>query len=298
MMRLYLLRLLTLPIPLGGLTVFQREYSREVFAGDPNYGEIEDAGKMDIIAYVEPDHPLLPKVDWKPEYGVKRPIIIDIKTAGIDFPETPGLAAFDKQLRRYSWLADIRDVGLLWFKKCGTSLSKGSSVTLLEDAGFDGFRAGDEAVVAHIGSQGVWLVRNDYFLSVMEEAQGRKEDGKLDTTNAAKERKAKWLHENGCVVPEAYLTRQRLQFNCGLVTKESAEEAGLIAARQIVQIVNAWKTKKWPNTFGIRFPNDDTRDPYFRAFVLGDTMYRDENFVKTKEETLDDLYTEEEPDDN
>jgi hypothetical protein len=132
----------------------------------------------------------------------------------------------------------------------------------------------------------------------MEKAQGRKEDGKLDTTVAAKQKKAKWLYENGVVVPETYLTRQRIQFNAGLVSKESAEEAGLIAARQIVQIVNAWKTKQWPNTFGIRFPSDDTRDPYFRAFVLGDTMYRDQNFIKTKEETLDDLFTEEEPDDN
>jgi len=291
MMRLYLLRLPSLPIPLGGQTVFQREYCREVFPGDPNYGEIEDAGKMDIIAYVQPDHPMLPKVDWKAEYGPLRSVIVDIKTSGIDFPETPGIAAFDKQLRRYSWLTDIRDVALLWFKKTGTSLSKGSSVTLLEDGGFDGFRAGDEAVVAHIGSKGVWLVRNDYFLTVMEDAQGRKE-GRLDTTKIAVERKAKWLYENGIVVPESYLTRQRIQFNAGLVTKESAEEAGLIAARQIVQIVNAWKTKQWPNNFGIRFPSDDSRDPYFRAFVLGDTMYRDQNFIKTKEETLDDLFIE------
>jgi len=291
MMRLYLLRLPTLPIPLGGQTVFQREYCREVFPGDTNYGEIEDAGKMDIIAYVQPDHPMLPKVDWKAEYGPLRSVIVDIKTSGIDFPETPGIAAFDKQLRRYSWLTDIRDVALLWFKKTGTSLSKGSSVTLLEDGGFDGFRAGDEAVVAHIGSKGVWLVRNDYFLTVMEDAQGRKE-GRLDTTKIAVERKAKWLYENGIVVPESYLTRQRIQFNAGLVTKESAEEAGLIAARQIVQIVNAWKTKQWPNNFGIRFPSDDSRDPYFRAFVLGDTMYRDQNFIKTKEETLDDLFIE------
>ena len=291
MMRLYLLRLPSLPIPLGGQTVFQREYCREVFPGDPNYGEIEDAGKMDIIAYVQPDHPMLPKVEWKAEYGPLRSVIVDIKTSGIDFPETPGIAAFDKQLRRYSWLTDIRDVALLWFKKTGTSLSKGSSVTLLEDGGFDGFRAGDEAVVAHIGSKGVWLVRNDYFLTVMEDAQGRKE-GRLDTTKIAVERKAKWLYENGIVVPESYLTRQRIQFNAGLVTKESAEEAGLIAARQIVQIVNAWKTKQWPNNFGIRFPSDDSRDPYFRAFVLGDTMYRDQNFIKTKEETLDDLFIE------
>ena len=85
------------------------------------------------------------------------------------------------------------------------------------------------------------------------------------------------------------LTRQRLQFISGRVTDQSANEAGEIAARQIVQIVNSWKNKSWPNTFGIRYPNDDRNDPYFRAFVLGDNMFKDQNFTKTNEESFDDL---------
>src|ERR1035437_9305367 len=55
--RLYVIRQPDLPIPLGGATVFQREYEKEVFPGDPNYGEILDAGKLDIVSYVLPDHP-------------------------------------------------------------------------------------------------------------------------------------------------------------------------------------------------------------------------------------------------
>jgi len=43
MIRLYIVTQPSLPIPLGGATVFQREYSKEVFPGDPNYGGIEDA---------------------------------------------------------------------------------------------------------------------------------------------------------------------------------------------------------------------------------------------------------------
>lgn len=294
MMRLYEIRQPSLPFPLGGQTVFQREYSKEVFPGDPNYGEILDAGKLDMIGYVEPDHPMLPKMDWKPEWGALRPVIGDIKTSALDFPETPGIAAFDKQLRRYSWLTGVPTVGLVWFKKAGINLSKGVSCTLLQDAFGYGFNAGSEVVVAHVEDEDkVWIVRDDYFVEVMEKAQGRKANGNLDTTKEAMKRKTEWIENNAVRVPGSYLTRQRLQFNCGIVSEESAGDAGMIAARQIVAIVNSWKTKRWPNTFGIRFPSDDTNDPYFKAFVLGDKMFKDQHFIKSSEEDFDLL--EEEP---
>src|SRR6266436_3527230 len=67
--KLYAIRQPNLPIPLGGLSVFQREYNKVVFENDPNYGEIEFMGRLDIVAYVQPDHPMLPRLEWKPEYG-------------------------------------------------------------------------------------------------------------------------------------------------------------------------------------------------------------------------------------
>jgi hypothetical protein len=282
MMKLYTIKQPSLPIPLGGRTVFQREYKKEVFPGDPNYGEIEDAGKLDIVSYSEPDHPMLSRLEWKPEYGIYRPVIIDIKTSGIDFPEQSGIAGFDKQLRRYSWLSGIRDVALLGFKKTGRSLKKGSSVTLLEETG--SYNAGDGAVVAAVEGDSCWLVKNDFLLELLDQAG--------DNTKAGKEKKQAWLWENAVRVPSDILTRQRLQFLSGYVTLESAAEAGAEAGRQIVQIVNSWKTKSWPNTFGIRYPHDDRNDPYFRAFVLEDEAYRKEHFIKTNEESFDDLDTE------
>jgi len=54
--------------------------------------------------------------------------------------------------------------------------------------------------------------------------------------------------------------------------------------------VNAWKRKAYPNTFGIRYPHDDRSDPYFQAFVLEDEKFKELNFIKTDEETLDDLF--------
>jgi hypothetical protein len=309
--KLYALRQPCLPIPLGGQTLFQREFSKEMFLGDPNYGEIEFAGKLDIVSHVDPVHPMLPKLIWKPEYGAFRPIIVDIKTSGMDFPEAYGLAAYDYQLRSYSFLSGIRDVALLWFVKKSPTLQKGYSVTLLKPAG--NLRAGDEAVIAYIQEPvkptkkepdkqppmplGVYLVANDFMVEECEKAQGYREGTKdLDTTNEAKERKYAWLQKFGTRVEADDVTKQRLQFNAGYVTIESAQEAGQNAGRQIIDIVNAWHQKTagnpraYPNTFGIRFPHDDRQDPYFRAFVLEEETFKNENFIKTDEESLDDLF--------
>lgn len=287
MIRLYVAMQSSLPIPLGGGAVFQREYAKEVFPGDPNYGGIEDAGKLDIVCYVEPDHSRLPKIDTK---GIEvRPLIVDIKTSAVDFPEQPGMAAYDSQLRRYSWLSGIRDVSLLWFKKSGLGYKKGYSATFIVPTG--PFTAGQECVIAKVEDQHAWVVYNDFMLLEMDKAQGKKGD-KLDQTDAAKQRALGWLKQNGTQTPLENLTRQRLQFNIGRVSEQSAEDAGRIAGRQIMQIVNACKSGQWINTFGIRYPKDDRNDGYFRAFILGDETYKQQNFSKSDEQTFDDLFRE------
>jgi hypothetical protein len=239
-------------------------------------------------AFVEPDHPLLPKLNWLPEYGAFRPVIVDIKTAGADFPEQYGIAAYDTQLRRYSWLSGIRDVALLWFVKKGLTIQKGYSVTLLEDAGH--MKAGQEAVVAGVTDDGIWLLANDFIIEEMERVQGKK-NGKTDQTNEAKARRDAWLKENGTFTSEEAVTKQRLQFNAGFVTVESAEDAGKIAQRQIINIVNAWHSGNYENTFGVRYPHDDRSDPYFRAFVLNDKQFKESNFTKSDDDI--DLFAEE-----
>ncbi|VVB52922.1 Uncharacterised protein [uncultured archaeon] len=289
MLKLYIVVQPSLPIPLGGGAVFQREYSKEVFPNDPNYGGIEDAGKLDIIAYADANHERLAKVDIRQFTGGIRPVIIDIKTGQVDFPEQQGMAAFDGQLRRYSWLSGIRDVAFLWFKKSGLGYKKGYSATVIETVG--SFQAGQECVIARVDENHAWIVYNDFMVEEMERAQGKK-GNKLDTTNAAEERVMNWLHQRGTYTPLDRLTRQRLQFNAGYVTPKSAEDAGTNAARQIVSIVNAWNTKSWPNNFGVRYPRDDRNDAYFRAFVLGDETYKQQNFTKSDEDAFDDLFRE------
>lgn len=291
MIRLYVVMQPHLPIPLGARSVFQREYAKEVFPGDPNYGGIEDAGKLDIVSYVDPSHPMLSKIDWRPEYGDVRPLIVDIKTSAVDFPEQPGIAALDAQLRRYSWLSGIRDVSLLWFKKSGLGFKKGYSVTTLEARGC--YLAGHEAVVAKVDGDHAWIVYNDFMIEEMDRARGKK-GGKLDQTDEGEQRQQNWLDQHSVLVPLTSLTRQRLQFNSGRVSEQSAQDAGIIAGRQIIGIVNAWKNKEWPNTFGIRYPHDDRNDSYFRGFVLGDEAYKKQNFIKSDEESFDSLFTEDE----
>jgi hypothetical protein len=287
--KLYIIKQPSLPIPLGGASVFQRVYSKEVFPGDENYGEIFDEGRLDVVSYVDPNHPLLPKIEWKPEWGLLRPVIIDIKTSGQDYDERPGMASYAKQLRRYSWQSGIRDVAFLAFIKKSLGYKKGSRVTLLTD--IDVFKAGTEMFVAEPTDVGAFLVSSQMALDAMAEAQGKKADGSLDTTKAAKERKSAWLADNGYPVSDSGFTRQRIQFNAGRITEEFARSAASVAARQIVQIVNSWKNNDWPDTFSIVYPQDDRHDPYFKAFSLNDTAYRDEHFKIASPE--DDFFEDE-----
>jgi hypothetical protein len=155
-------------------------------------------------------------------------------------------------------------------------------------------KAGQEAVVALVEDEGIWLLPNDFMVEEMERVQGKK-NGKTEQTNVAKERRATWLKENGTFTSENSVTKQRLQFNAGFVTVESAEDAGKIAQRQIINIVNSWHTGNYENTWGVRYPHDDRSDPYFRAFALNDKQFRDANFTKTDEDI--DLFAEEEIED-
>lgn len=291
MMILYGIRQPSLPLPLE-TSIFQREIEKEVFPGHEKLGGITHAGKLDVIVKVDPNHPMLPKVKWEEKYGMFRQLIVDIKTSGLDFDDRPGMCAFDSQLRNYSWLTGIRDVAFLWFKKAGHKLGKGRSVTLLTNSAK--FAAGDEAVVCAVVGDQAYIVRNDDELEKMEMAQGRKPgvDGKkgaLMTTKDADARKFEWLQQNADLVDTDVLTRQRLQFNAGIVQKQYAEDAGAVVARQITGIVNCWETKNWPMEFGVRFPKDSRKDSYFKAFVEDDKMFREQYFIKSSGDNFDDL---------
>ena len=276
-----------LPIPLE-TSIWQREIEKEVFPGNEEFGGITHAGKLDILTKVDPHHPMLPAVGkWGPERGLFRNLIIDIKTSALDFDERQGMCAFDSQLRNYSWLTGIRDVAFLWCKKSGHKLGKGRSVTFLTYS--TKYKAGDEAVVASMAGEQCWVVKNDIELKRMEEAQGRSPAGKLLNTKESDARKDVWLQANAELVDCEILSRQRIQFNAGIVKDQFAEDAGAVVARQITGIVNCRKMNQWPMEFGVRFPKDSRKDSFFRAFVEDDKMFREQNFTQSSDGNFDDL---------
>jgi hypothetical protein len=290
MLQLYIIRQPSLPIPMGAKSAFQRKYEIEMYPNDPWYGEILHVGKVDVVAYTEPDHPLLPAIDWTGKGNI-RESIGDIKTTASVWAGN-GLVRFHPQMRNYAFLTKIYTVWMLWFVKKCHKVGKGNIVTLLANHG--NVPAGEELIVASLikDSEEVYLVPDKSWIETMEKEQGRKEDGSLDTKKEANERKEQWLVKYAIKVPLSAVTKQRLIFDSGIITPESAMEAGEIAGRQIQQIVNSWKTNKWPSTYQVSYPRDDSKDPYFRAFILNDTEFRDANFTRTFEEAFDDLEPE------
>lgn len=281
MMMLYAIRQPSLPMPLA--TRFQREFTREVYPGDERLGGIEFFGKLDAIPRVDPHHPLLTKIEWKEEYGLYRQVITDIKTAGTDFDVMPGQVAQDLQLRMYSWLTGFRDVAFLWFKKNLHELQKGTSITLLKDAG--SFKAGDEAVVAYTNEEeGTWIVKDDFVMEEMKKYVGDK-----PTTKEGKAKRMEFLQNVATVCTPDVLTRQRLQYSSGFVSIEKAEDAGHIIGNQISNIVAARERNIWVDKFGVRFPHDNRKDPFYRAFNLNDEEFRKTMFEKKGEEPMDDF---------
>lgn len=290
MMKIYAIRQPGLPIPMN--TRFQREFLKEVFPGDERLGGIEYYSKLDAMPNVDPHHPLLPKVQWTEANGLFRSVIVDIKTAGAAPNYKMGEVAHDLQLRAYAWQTGILDVALLTLVKSPTTgLKKGSVVTLLEDSDKGLLKAGDEAIVAVDNKDEnftVYLLKDDAAMDLLDEAQGRKDNGNLDTTKAAVARKQAWIEQNGILMPQYKLSRQRLQFASGRISKQSAADAGDIAADQIVRIVTAWEQNKYPCKFGIRYPLDARRDPFYKAFVEGDNVFRDAWFEQRNDEFFED----------
>lgn len=286
MIQLYQIKQPSLPIPFE--TRFQRQFYKEVFPNDEKYGGIQFYGKLDMVAYPEPNHPLLPKVNWNPAWGLVRPLIVDMKTAGAVFDNNLNQVGWDLQLRMYAWLTGIYDVAFLWFKKAGHKIEKGSNVTLLHDAIGGGriIPAGVEVVVAYAKDGDIRIALDDNEIEEMNEAQGRK-NGKLDGTKAAEARKMAWLDQKAIRVESSAITRQRIQFVSAHIDRDSAEDAGQIAADQIVRIVAAWESNRpWLKKFGVRYPHNDSNDPYFKAFVLKDNVFRDATFEQRVEEDL------------
>ena len=273
MLKLYHIRVPLFPIDLSVQPTFQVKYWKELFPGT-------ELGGIEFVAYAD--------MIGRSKESFGDPLGVDIKTSGVEYNTTPNMASLDQQLRTYAWVTGISDWAFLNFVKTSRTLEKGSYVALLEGTG--AFYAGSTAFVAAI-DQGdenapgdlAYIVATQGALKEMDAAQGYK-NGKLEQTNAAKDRKLNWLKENSLRVPVEILTKQRIQFLTAHIGLDEQIEAARQVGQDVAQIVHHNEGNFWPKTGGIRWPNDKCARCAYRGICLDDAKLRDEFVFRTDEE--------------
>jgi len=266
MLKLYAVRLPNLPFLTNPPPAFQVPKNKEMFPGT-------DLGGIKFSAYID----MLVKT-------LNGHMVIDVKTSGMALDTTPGILTLDPQLRAYSWITGVDEVGFLWFTKTNRSVEKGSRVTLLEDV--DVFCAGHELSVFSVEKQDfgediLWVIPDAETLDAFEK---RTKDLK-PTTNAYKEIKKKFLDNAGIVVPKSKVTKQRMQFQTAHFTQADRDEIAQQIGMDIAQIVHANETNFWPKQGGIRFPNDKCTKCPMRGICLQNPELRDKMVFQKSDST-------------
>lgn len=280
MIKLYALILPSLPYALNPVPKFQTELSKEVFPGTKLAG-IEFIAYLDMIAQLRQS---LPIVGQKPQK-----ILVDIKTAAKPLPKIVGIAGMSKQLKTYSWLADISAVAFLRFIKTNRSFERGSEVILLDDAG--DLKAGtsafvikyqefEAAILADIEKpkskdkpqkdEELWVVQLADKIEDMFATCGRGQ------TNAEKAAREEFIKANAVKIDPAKVTKQRIEFVRATISKEDQQEMATSIGREIAAIHHADQTDTWAKQGDITFPNDAcVRCPYL-GICLNNPSMRDE----------------------
>lgn len=279
MMKLYEIILPTLPIK---DPVWQANVKKEVFPGTTLAG-IQDQGYLDIISKAPWVHPLLPKVEI-PKGATYRPLVIDVKTAGVAIGATPDLLTLDPQLRRYGWLSGLKDLAFLVFVKSKSdSYMKGTEVSLLEASGK--WTAGQQLTVFKFDKEtNSALLTHGLNMSGLDEGidafkgkgSGEKKEAKI----------AQWLAEEILSsVPAEKFTKQKIQFVAVRITDEDIIEAGEAVAKDIVEIVGAAESGKYLKNPGVRFPHSHCTFCSHRGICLKNNDLRDKFLVKIENPT-------------
>lgn len=231
LIRLYAIRYATFPyVVKDPRRNFQVETNLEIFPGVEGFQGLEFTSYIDLLA------------ELKDSLGV--PIIIDIKTSGKDVPE---YTVLDPQLRSYSWVKGMPNVGFLWFRKMGRTISRGDEVTFLLDV--KDFKAGDDAFVLAKDDFGLFLTRNEGLLEEMAQKF-------IGESKAVKAARQAFVETNATFTPEENITKQRVQFKHAVITKESADEIGRTIKRDMINIVRSTEKDFFPMQSGVRFPNE------------------------------------------
>lgn len=228
--------------------VFQTNYKKELFPGT-EYAGLEFTAFADLISEVEYDHPALPPLGYIPENGTRK-VLIDIKSSAKDYFSDPRLAKLDGQLRDYAWVSAIETVAFMVFRKNGSKLGSGETITLLTDCGEN--KAGSEHITLDIGDEYVIITSNDQYEKYKTEAA--KETGK-----GSREKKEEILTKyalTGTRVAKNHVTKQKIQFLAAVIPEGDQREAGELVGQQAIEIADAYQTNNFPKIPGVRWPND------------------------------------------
>lgn len=263
LIKLYAIKYPTFPYVVNNPLNFQVETNFEVFPGTKLAG-IEFTSYIDLLAQL------------KEPAGTE--LIIDMKTSGKDVPE---LTVLDPQLRSYSWVKNIPNVAFLWFRKMGRTISKGDSATILEP--YAGFQPGDDVVVVLTDVFGVWIVHDDQtgadILEGLKNYEGK--------SKAVEAQRLQYIELKCKHVPEAAITKQRVQFKAAVITPDSAEDIGRSIKRDMINIVNANDKDFWPMQSGVRFPNEKCPNCCMRGICSNQPELRDTLVVRRQLDELD-----------
>lgn len=277
LMALYELTLPTLPIVKPD---FQLRYSKEVFPGTELAG-ITTQGFVDMISRAPWTHGMLPKAN-QPRGSEYRPVIIDIKVSGKMLDANKELVQLDPQLRSYSWLSAIQDVGFLWFHRTKPySYEKGTEVTFLKPSGK--WTAGLRAAIyeyddEHKTALVIALHDLERVKSAMSEIKGK----------GSAERKSGLVSSyliDGALTEVSLdcITKQRIRFVAVRIAPEDTIEEGRVVAKQIVDARQAAEENFWPKDgAGVRFPKQNCVWCDMRGHCLKDAGLRDALLVQIK----------------
>lgn len=270
MLKLYALRLPSLPIDLYHVPVFERKYSKEVFPGTELAG-IEFVAYPDMICHAR---------------GSDQKVILDIKTSGNLFDGTPNILSLDQQLRSYAWLTGIPNVGFINLVKVARSIETGTRVTLLQDLDVrtDGYNAGHEVIVAHVHAPDdtIALVQQGgYSVLTPDKFEELKSTiGSSPKTKVGKSDKQIFLTQHGQHVVDGMFTKQKFQFLTAYIDEESQQEVARQIGHDVAQIYHANQENFWQKRGGVRFPNNKCTNCSYLGICLKNNELRDKMLIR------------------
>ncbi len=266
--------------------LFQQRIRKTLFPGT-NLCMLENVAVLDILSFPPWDHKMLPKIEQPSSESEQRELIIDVKTAGKDFPTA--LVSLDPQLAEYAWQTRIPDVAFLWFVKSGHGFKRGSRISLLRPVG--ALWGGWEGFVLDIADDDAGapqaLAIGSYDALQKFEAAVKGVRGKALT--AAKQNSIDAGHADGTIitVSPADVTKQRIQFAAARLTDADMDEVGMSVAQTTVEMVRAHEQDFYEKQPSVRFPSEKCGFCSMRFHCLHDSDGRDKDLTRRGEEWLD-----------